>query len=97
MLRNAYPNIPVRIGISTESNDIEQAQQCFEEALTALKIGDRDSSVVSFNDLGITGILVHTQNKEAVQQKARHLLHPLFESNQNKESELLQGRCTFSY
>lgn len=94
-LKNTYPKFPMRIGISTESDDIERASQCYDEALTALKIGRRDASIVAFDDLGITSILVHEQNKEAVEQKARHLLHPLFQNDQHKETELLQTMYIF--
>ncbi|MCG7335783.1 XylR N-terminal domain-containing protein [Sporosarcina sp. ACRSM] len=94
-LKNAYPKFPIRIGISTESDSIDQASRCFDEALTALKIGRRSASIVSFDDFGITSILVHEQNKEAVEQKARQLLHPLFENDQRKETELLQTMYSF--
>ncbi len=94
-LKTAYPKIPIRMGISTESDAIEQASRCFDEALTALKIGKRSASIVSFDDFGITSILVHEQNKEAVEQKARQLLHPLFENDQRKETELLQTMYIF--
>lgn len=94
-LKKTYPQSFIRIGISTESNAIEQAVESFEEAHIALKIGRRDESITLFDELGITGILVHSQNKEVVEQKARHLLQPLYTIDGAKDTEFLQTMYMF--
>lgn len=94
-LKKIHLHYILKIGISSQSNDIETAYKCYEEAQIALKIGRQEEPIVCFEGVGITGILVHSQNKEAVEQKALQLLQPIYAIDDTKNIAYLQTLHTF--
>jgi sugar diacid utilization regulator len=94
-LFTSYPECLFQAGISTKSHQIQQASNYYKEATIALKIGNYHEKVLMFDDLGVTGILISSQNKEAVKQKAHYLLGPLFENKGTKNTELLKTLYVF--
>lgn len=92
-IQSTYSNIPMRIGISTQSDDIQKVQTKFDEAVTSLKVGSFKKPIISFESLGVTGMLMDTQNKEALLQKANYILDPLVK--QDKENEMLKTTYMF--
>lgn len=88
-------NKSIRVGISTESDDIQKVQRKLEEALTALKIGHWKKTVISFDQLSLTGMLMHMQNKEALLQKAYHMLNPILRGDEHKAKEMLRTLYVF--
>ncbi|TCP30863.1 DNA-binding PucR family transcriptional regulator [Scopulibacillus darangshiensis] len=78
-LTKGFPKRTFKIGVSTVAEQIEKAQDYYDEAMTALKMCMKSNNLVLFDDLGVVGILMHSHNKDAFKQKAKHLLGPLFE------------------
>lgn len=89
----SYPTL--RIGISTKGERVEEINDRFNEAVMALKLGNRNQSIVAFDDLGVMGVLMHSLNKEAIEQKGRQLLAPLYEGEGKIDLELLQTMYVF--
>ncbi|MEK4028115.1 XylR N-terminal domain-containing protein [Pseudobacillus sp. FSL P4-0506] len=94
-LGGVYPAYLFRMGVSTKGKQIEQAATYYKEAIIALKIGAYNETLFLFENLGVTGILLSSQDKEAVKQKAHYLLGPLFESEGAKKNELVKTLYIF--
>ncbi|KMY55358.1 hypothetical protein AC623_16615 [Bacillus sp. FJAT-27231] len=94
-LNGLYPACLFRIGVSTKGRQIEQAATFYNEAAMSLKIGAYKEPITFFEELGVTGILLSSQDTEAIKQKACYLLGPLFESEGAKKNELMKTLYIF--
>ncbi|BAQ11914.1 transcriptional regulator, pucr family [Bacillus sp. OxB-1] len=94
-LRKKDPRQSLRIGVSTEGISMDDVRGRFDEAVTALKIGNREQSIVAFENLGVIGMLIHSLDHSAVEQKGRQLLSPIYESDEEKDEELLRTMYVF--
>jgi PucR family transcriptional regulator, purine catabolism regulatory protein len=78
-LTKCFVDCSFKMGISSLAKDIGRASDYYEEALTALKMATSSNKIILFEDLGVVGMLIHSSDNEAVKQKAKHLLGPLYE------------------
>ncbi|MFS0574714.1 XylR N-terminal domain-containing protein [Sporosarcina sp. 179-K 3D1 HS] len=98
LLNHLQTNVPhylLRIGISTKGGRLEDVKGRLDEAVLALKLGDRKEAIMSFDDLGVMGILMNSLHKEAIEQKGRQLLSPIYENDDRKDSDLIQTMYIF--
>ena len=70
-LTKSYPSVSFRVGVSTESDDIENASVSYSEALASMRMAKKGNSLVSFDSLGILGSLINTNNKDEIERTAR--------------------------
>lgn len=82
-------------GISLKNDRILQAQEAYEEALTALRMASRHMPVVNFESLGIVGILINSNNEAAVEKIAKYTLGKLYDKLDEKKIELLNTLYIF--
>lgn len=96
-LSRSFPAARFRGGVSTKGHHIEQAREHYLEALIALKIAamEHEGEVVLFDEIGVSGILISSQNTEAVKRKAHYLLHPLYKNEHEYDKELLKTLYIF--
>ncbi|HZG74153.1 MAG TPA: XylR N-terminal domain-containing protein [Chondromyces sp.] len=92
-LTKRFANCKFKIGISSLGKNIQRASVYYEESLTALRMASFDE-ILLFEDLGVVGMLIHSKNNEAIKQKAKHLLGPLYE-NKSDNMELIRTLYVF--
>lgn len=95
LLKPKYRGATFNIGISTMAEEIVDAPEYYQEALSALEMTNSSQKVVSFGDLGLVGMLMHSKDEKTVIQKAKYLLNPLINSSVNKDTELVKTLYVF--
>lgn len=94
-LSSKYKVAFLQIGISSMADDITKASEYYREALSALEITNLNRNVVSFDDLGLVGMLIHSKDDKALIQKAKSLLSPLTNNSGSKDTELIKTLYVF--
>lgn len=89
-----FPHGHIKIGISNLHNQIENALQCYSEATIALKLTFK-KSLVSYQSLGVIGVLMDHNNLEMIKSIAKQELGALYDLNQQKSIELLKTLYVF--
>jgi DNA-binding PucR family transcriptional regulator len=82
-------------GISSLYNKVIEAKEAFKEAQTASKLSTRDNPVTAFSELGILGVLVSEENKQAIRQMAELTLGNLYKKLDKNKVELIETLYTF--
>lgn len=88
-LQKGFPTSSFRIGVSTFAENIAQANEHYSEAITALKMTSATEEIRLFEDISVAGLLIHAKNKEAIKQKAKQLLGPLYQ-HKDDNAELIK-------
>ncbi|MCQ6282290.1 CdaR family transcriptional regulator [Bacillus sp. EB600] len=95
-LRKALIHTVWFAGISSmHSKVIEEVQEAFKEADTALKFSTKESPVTFFNELGILGIFVSEGNKFAIRKLAQLTLGNLYNNLDQSKVELIETLYVF--
>ncbi|MFC3884008.1 XylR N-terminal domain-containing protein [Bacillus songklensis] len=90
-LSKNHPFYRFRTGISMIGEHIDQAFKHYNEARTALRMATEKNAIVSFESLGVVGMLVNSNNEEAVKQTSRYMLGKLYDNPScSKNKELLK-------
>lgn len=84
----SYPCPTFYSGISTRQDNIEKANNQFEEALTAVKLSTKSKPITSYEELGIIGLLIQTGDKEAIRKYSVQVLKDLLEYDNRKGMDL---------
>lgn len=77
-LEKAYENCNFNIGISSEGKQIESASQYYDEAVMALRM-TTTKKVVSFDDLGVVGVLINSSNVSNIKSMAKQMLGSIYD------------------
>lgn len=93
-LKKEFPPSVFRMGASTLSESIQQASEYYKEAMTALKMTDASEEIMFFKDISVAGLLIHSKDKQAVIQKAKHLLGPIY-AKKDESAELIKTLYVF--
>lgn len=88
-LLDKFPLSEFKIGFSNEANDIETANQSYEEALMAVRLPSK-KKIVSFQSLGVIGVLMNSDNLSGIRMIAEKELGLLYEHDEEKSGELLK-------
>lgn len=83
------------ITFGTISDELERAQEVFQEALTAWNMDEGTRDVIKFEEVDLLSILMHTGSTPAVLQKAEKMLGPLLMKDDPKMNELLKTLYVF--
>ena len=86
--KNHGNGIALRMGISTRGEDILEARDFYHEAVIALQMADYKQTMVFFEDLGIVGVLLQSENRAEIKRKARKLLAPILEKSRDPDDLL---------
>ncbi|OXM82693.1 PucR family transcriptional regulator [Paenibacillus rigui] len=87
-LKEKYPNIPYKIGMSSRSTSLEDIPILYNEALITLNMNDQQKEIMYFDDLGAVGILFRAGKMDDIRHFCNKMLSKLFEYDRGKESEL---------
>jgi len=95
-LRKRLREIVWFAGISSKYNQVlDEVKGAFKEAYTAVKLSTKDIPVTFFNELGILGVLVNDENKEAIRKLAECALGDLYKNLDQNKAELIGTLYTF--
>ncbi|MCG7335228.1 helix-turn-helix domain-containing protein [Sporosarcina sp. ACRSM] len=84
-----FPQLTFHVGISSESDQIDQVFEQYDEAIIASQIPSK-KAVTTFESLGIIGILISSKNELAIKRYAKQLLGPLLNIDESKNKELIK-------
>jgi sugar diacid utilization regulator len=93
-LKEKFPKEAFYFGISSCNSQIEQASKAYKEALVALSLPLK-KTIVEFHKMGILGVLVNSDNREAILSVARQELGQLYSDSDPKNLDLLKTLYTF--
>lgn len=93
-MENANPSYRYKIGISDQSDDIENVMECLEESFISLRMSV-EKKIIHFKDLGIVGVLINSKNVSGIQKIAKQELGPLYKSEDAKMNELIKTLYVF--
>ena len=85
VMRN-FSKINCHIGISSTTNDLKNVNSLMNEAMTAARFTTEHETVIYFEELGILGMLIHSQEESAIKKIAEMELGAIYgETEQQKE------------
>lgn len=93
-ITDKYPQVEFNFGISNLGEEIENALNCYEEAVVALRL-TLNKGIVPFHSLGILGVLINTHNISGIKMIAKQELGPLYHTQNTKTLELLNTLYVF--
>lgn len=73
-----FPKIDCHIGISTSSNCLTDVSSYIDEAFTAERFTTNSEPLLRFHELGILGILIHSQEESSIKKLAQNELGVLY-------------------
>ncbi|WP_394236386.1 XylR N-terminal domain-containing protein [Niallia oryzisoli] len=84
-----FPQFTFSMGVSSSIPSIEAAPQLYNESVASLMVANPHHNPVYFDSLGVVGMLLQTNNLEALEQYAYKIVGPLMDEDRNKGMELL--------
>ncbi len=87
-LKEKYPDIPFKIGMSSRSKSLEDIPILYNEALISLNVNNQQKEIMYFGDLGAVGILFRAGKMDDIRHFCSKMLSKLLEYDRGKESEL---------
>ncbi|MDM8099786.1 MULTISPECIES: XylR N-terminal domain-containing protein [Oceanobacillus] len=93
-IEKKYPASIFRIGVSTLTEKIQQANESYEEAITVLKMTDASDKMKVFKDISVAGLLLYSKDKQVVIQKAKHVLGEIY-TKKEENVELIKTLYVF--
>lgn len=93
-LEKKFSPTKFKMGVSHFEKNIELAPALYEESRVALKMYNNEK-ICFFEELGIVGVLVGSNNVSAVINLARHELGSLFRTTNPKEIDLIKTLYVF--
>ncbi|MDN7246360.1 helix-turn-helix domain-containing protein [Planococcus shenhongbingii] len=88
-IRRFYPKIHCHVGVSSTCQDLSQVNDRMKEAMTAARFTTELQPTISFNELGILGILVHSQEEKAIRKIAEMELGALYGTSEQQKEYML--------
>ena len=93
-LKHTFPNGEFKLGISNEGHDIKEASTYYEEASIALRL-TLQKNVISFDSLGIVGVLINSNNLKGIKMVAKKELGALYQLEDTRNTELMKTLYVF--
>ena len=93
-LNNQFRLVNFRIGISNESDSIDNITESLEESQIVLRINNQDP-IVFFENANIIGTLINSKNMSTIRRKAQKELQPILQLKEVKRDELLKTMYVF--
>lgn len=82
-------NIHFRMGLGGYKEEIQNVTKCYEESRIAVRLAIRKDRV-SYDDLGVVGLLINSNNMESIQILAKEELKELYTAENEKNHELFE-------
>jgi PucR family transcriptional regulator, purine catabolism regulatory protein len=94
LLSCQFPTVTFYAGISSNTNQISHAGDAYKEALTSVRIASKQQQIISFESLGVVGVLINENNEQEVKKIAKACLGDLNLDDQ-KDVDLIQTLYIF--
>ena len=94
-LKKKVKHILFLAGISSRTSNLIEAGAALIEAQTAVKLSNREEPIITFNDLGMIGVLINEQNEKAIRKIITVTLGKLCESINSNKKELIETLYKF--
>lgn len=94
-LSENFPGFVFFAGVSKESDRIGKANDCYNEAYTALRMATMKNKIMLFDSLGMVGPLINQNNKKEIKQIARNILGALIDNLDHKKLDLIKTLYIF--
>ncbi|WP_223635524.1 helix-turn-helix domain-containing protein [Planococcus sp. 4-30] len=88
-IKRSYPKIHCHVGVSSTCNDLGSVVDQMKEAMTAARFTTAHQPTMSFNELGILGILIHSQEEQAIRKIAELQLGRLYGDSEQQKDYML--------
>ena len=88
-IKRAYPKIQCHVGVSSTCNDLSFVGDQMKEAMTAARFTTKHQPTMYFKELGIIGILVHSQEDKAIRKIAELQLGKLYGTSEQQKDYML--------
>lgn len=88
-IKEHFPKIQCDIGVSTTNNDLKNVNSLMKEAMTAARFTTKNQPCVNFKELGILGILVHTQEEDSIKKIAEMELGAIYGQSEQQRDQML--------
>ncbi|MFC7685146.1 V4R domain-containing protein [Ureibacillus sp. GCM10028918] len=93
-LNHQFQEVIFRIGLSNESDSIENNSGSLEESQIVLRTNNQDP-IVFFENAGMIGSLINSNNMSIIRRKAQKELQPILQLKEVKRNELLKTMYIF--
>lgn len=94
-LAKMFVDLHFEIGLSSKGTNIEGATSYYEEANMAVRLATVQQPVVTFDSLGVVGVLINSGNESALKSISMKLLGNLYKNKDPKNLELI--RTLYAY
>ncbi|MBA4538018.1 XylR N-terminal domain-containing protein [Bacillus aquiflavi] len=84
-------------GISLRATNILKVGEHYDEAVRAVRMSTATSQVITFQSLGVVGVLINEKNVSAIKRMAAMYLGPLYKCGDAKQQELLRTLYFFLF
>ena len=85
-MKRYYPKIQCHVGVSSTSNELQNVNSLMKEAMTAARFTVAHQPTMYFKELGILGMLIHSQEENAIKKIAEMELGEIYgQTEQQKE------------
>lgn len=88
-IKRSYPNLHCHVGVSSTCNDLSLVHDQMKEAMTAARFTTEQQPTMYFKELGILGILVHSQEEKAIRKIAEMELGALYGTSEQQKEYML--------
>ena len=88
-IKRSYPKIHCHVGVSSTCNDLSSVTDQMKEAMTAARFTTTHQPTMYFKELGILGILVHSQEEKAIRKIAELQLGELYGTSEQQLDYML--------
>lgn len=68
LLSSQFSTIKFYGGISSKANNVSNAGEAYKEALTAVRVSSEHQQIISFESLGVVGVLINEKNEQEVKK-----------------------------
>jgi PucR family transcriptional regulator, purine catabolism regulatory protein len=94
LLSSQFPSVKFYAGISSKTDNVSHAGDAYKEALISVRIASKHQQIISFESLGVVGVLINENNEQEVKKMAKAFLGNLKLDDQ-RNVELIQTLYIF--
>jgi PucR family transcriptional regulator, purine catabolism regulatory protein len=74
LLSSQFSSVTFYGGISSKVNNVSHAEDAYKEALTSVRVASKHQQIISFESLGVVGVLINENNEQEVKKMAKACL-----------------------
>ncbi|WP_017437478.1 XylR N-terminal domain-containing protein [Saccharococcus caldoxylosilyticus] len=74
LLSSQFSSVTFYGGISSKVNNVSHAEDAYKEALISVRVASKHQQIISFESLGVVGVLINENNEQEVKKMAKACL-----------------------